>query len=229
MQGSWNNGKPYYRCKFPAEYAVTKQQHAKTIYVREDAIVPALDVWIGSLSDDDHLDATAQTPAAASGAIPDESPGLELRRRLEECDTKLAKYRALLEHDADIIIAVTWIAETERERRSLKRELGRKPTPRKLTETEIKALVTQLRDIVAVPADADPADKRAIYEELGVNLTHHSDGRAHVAAGARHVLGVRVGGTSTRDNHPAWRLREWGGRATSMNVKRTQLAAGPAR
>jgi len=58
----------------------------------------------------------------------------------------------------------------------------------------LKALVAQLRDIVAVLADADPADKRAIYEELGVNLTHYPDGRIHVGAGAPHVLGVRVGG-----------------------------------
>ena len=32
-------------------------------------------------------------------------------------------------------------------------------------------------------ADADPADKRAIYDELGVNLTYHPDGRVHVGAG----------------------------------------------
>ena len=49
MQGSWNNGRSYYRCKFPTEYAVTEQQHAKTVYVREDAIVPGLDTWIGGL------------------------------------------------------------------------------------------------------------------------------------------------------------------------------------
>ena len=31
MQGSWTNGQPYYRCKFPAEYAVSENQHAKTV------------------------------------------------------------------------------------------------------------------------------------------------------------------------------------------------------
>jgi site-specific DNA recombinase len=194
MQGSWNNGRPYYRCKFPAEYAVAEQQHARTIYVREDTIVPALDDWIATLFDDDHLDETAEALAAASGTVPDENRNLELRRRLKECDAKLAKYRALLEHDGDITIAATWIAETERERRALERQLGHNPTPRKLTRAEIKALVAQLRDIAAVLADADPLDKRAVYEELGVKLTHHPDGRVHVAAGARHVLGVRVGG-----------------------------------
>ena len=196
MQGSWNNGKPYYRCKFPTEYAVSEEQHAKTIYVREDAIVPSLDTWIGGLFDCDHLDATAQALAAASGTAPDDhgSRDLELRRRLKDCDAKLVKYRALLEHDNDITIAATWIAEIERERKGLERELGRKPTPRKLTKNEVKALVAQLRDIVTVLADADPLDKRAIYEELGVNLTYYPDGRVHVAAGAPHVLGVRVGG-----------------------------------
>jgi hypothetical protein len=81
----------------------------------------------------------------------------------------------------------------ERERKRLKRELGRKPTSRKLTATEIKTLVRQLKDIVAVLADADPEDKRAIYDELGVNLTYHPDGRVHVGVGGG-VLGVRVGG-----------------------------------
>lgn len=76
---------------------------------------------------------------------------------------------------------------------ALNRELGGNPTSRKLTASEIKTLVRQLNDIVAVLADADPEDKRAIYDELGVNLTYHPDGRVHVGAGGR-VLGVRVGG-----------------------------------
>lgn len=206
MKGSWNNDKPYYRCKFPAEYAVSEDQHTKTIYVREDAIIPDLDVWIGGLFDKDHLDATTAQLAAASGTAPDDHQArdLEQRRQLKECDANLSKYRALLEHDSDITIAATWIAEIERERRNLERELGRKPTPRKLTQNEIKALVVQLRDIVAVLADAEPLDKRAIYQELGVNLTYYPDGRVHVAAGAPHVLRVRVGGaTQTITPHGA--------------------------
>jgi site-specific DNA recombinase len=196
MQGSWNNDTAYYRCKFPTEYAVSQQQHAQTVYVREDAIVPSLDTWIGGLFDDDHLDATADALAAASQTTPDDNHGriIELRRQLRACDARLAKYRALLEHDSDITIAATWIAEVEQERKRLERQLGRKPTPRRLTQNEIKALVHQLRDIVTVLADVDPIDKRAIYEKLGVNLTYYPDGRVHVAAGAPHVLGVRVGG-----------------------------------
>ncbi len=195
MQASWNNGRAYYRCKFPAEYAITTEQHAKTVYVREHAIVPSLDAWIGSLFAEEHLDATCEALAAVSDLDPEDGEGREfdLRRRLKECDAKLARYRALLEHDSEITVVATWIAEVERERKSLERDLGRKPTPLKHTKNEIKALVRQLKDIVGALADADPEDKRAIYDELGVNLTYHQDGRVHVAAGSR-VLRDRVGG-----------------------------------
>ena len=120
---------------------------------------------------------------------------LVLRRRLEECDAKRARYRELLEVNSEITSAAAWIAEVERERRNVERDLGRKPTPRQHTKNEIKALVRQLEDIVGTVAKADPEDKRAVYDELGVNLTYHQDGRVHVAARAR-VLRDRVGGTS---------------------------------
>jgi site-specific DNA recombinase len=195
MQASWNNGRAYYRCKFPAEYAITEQQHAKTVYVREDAIVPSLDIWIGSLFAEAHLEATCEALAAAGDLDLSAGEGhqLELHRQLRECDGKLDRYRALLEQDNNITVIASWIAEVERERRAVERQLGRKPASRTHTAAEIRALVRQLTDIVAVLADADPADKRAVYDELGVNLTYYPDGRVHVAAGSR-VLGVRVGG-----------------------------------
>jgi len=163
--------------------------------VREDAVVPGLDRWVASLFDEDHLDTTCAALADASDAAPelDESHQCELRRKLRECDAKLAKYRALLEKDDEITVVATWIAEVERQRRSIERQLGRKPSERRHTPAEIKALVRQLQDLVSVLANADPADKRAVYDELGVNLTYQPGGRVHVAAGAR-VLRVRVGG-----------------------------------
>jgi hypothetical protein len=43
VQGSWNNGRAYYRCRFPAEYAIAKYKHPKTVYLREDAVLTGLD------------------------------------------------------------------------------------------------------------------------------------------------------------------------------------------
>jgi site-specific DNA recombinase len=43
MQAQWSNSAPYYRCRYPAEYALTNDvDHPKTIYVRQDEIVRAL-------------------------------------------------------------------------------------------------------------------------------------------------------------------------------------------
>ena len=179
-----------------------EDKHAKTVYVREIAVVPGLDEWIGTLLDDDHFDGTCAALAAASDIEPEEEPGRELvlRRQLKECEAKLAKYRALLEQQPDITIVGSWIAEVERERKRLERDLGRKPTTRKLTTNEIKALVGQLKDIVAVLAEASPADKRAIYDELGVNLTYDPETKTvRAGAGAPHVLRVGVGGESNHN------------------------------
>ncbi|MBD0323989.1 MAG: recombinase family protein, partial [Aldersonia sp.] len=41
MQGSWNEGHAHYRCRYPAEYGLANRiQHPRTVYVREDAILP---------------------------------------------------------------------------------------------------------------------------------------------------------------------------------------------
>ncbi len=47
MTGNWNNGHPYYRCRFPAEYALAnKINHPKGVYLREADITGPLDDWL---------------------------------------------------------------------------------------------------------------------------------------------------------------------------------------
>ena len=43
MQGHWTHGRAYYRCKFRADYPDGNLEHPKNIYVKEDAVIPALD------------------------------------------------------------------------------------------------------------------------------------------------------------------------------------------
>ena len=114
-------------------------------------------------------------------------------------------YRDVVERSADAPIIGDWIAEVEMERRSLERQLGRKPTERPLTQAEVSTLVARLKDIVAVLKTADPELKRSVYDELGVRLTDHPDGQVHVEAGQPHVPGVRVGGaSSSRSTRAPW-------------------------
>jgi hypothetical protein len=47
MQGSWNNGTAYYRCRFPREYVKANNlDHPPNVYLRQDRLVAALQDWI---------------------------------------------------------------------------------------------------------------------------------------------------------------------------------------
>lgn len=194
MQAQWNHGKAYYRCKFPDDYGIDADRHPRSVYVKEDAVVPGLDEWLAGLFDDEHVDHTCEILAGAAGPDPDyEARQADLATKIRDCDRRLAKYRSALELTDEIGPFISWIAEVERERRRLEAQLGRSVAGDMLTAAQLKSLVRYLKDIVAVLANADPADKAELYSELGVSLTYHADGRVAVEAMPRGV-DVRVGG-----------------------------------
>ncbi|MGH9158137.1 MAG: recombinase family protein [Acidimicrobiales bacterium] len=194
MQGQWNHGRAYYRCKFPDDYGIDADRHPKSVYVKEDAVVPGLDGWLAGLFDDEHLDHTCEVLAGAAEPDPDyETRQADLEAKIRDCDRRLAKYRSALELTDEIGPFITWIAEVQKERRGLEAQVGRSVPGGALTTAQVRSLVRELRSIVNVLADADPADKAELYAEMGVNLSYHLDGRVTVEALPRGV-DVRVGG-----------------------------------
>ena len=194
MQGHWNHGRAYYRCKFTEDYPSGDLDHPKNIYVKEDAIVPGLDGWLASLFDDEHIDDTCAVLAGASEPDPAaERRESDLRAAIADCDRKLANYRTLLDTEDAVTVAAEWIADTQRERKALERQLGQHVPGGELTPAQVKALVKTLRDIVDVLADAEPTDKAELYNQLGVSLRYDPAGMVSVQAHPRGVQ-VRVGG-----------------------------------
>src|SRR5680860_1491264 len=58
-------GRAHYRCRYPNEYAIANGvPHPRSVYVREDAVLPRLDAWLGRLFDPANLDATGAALAA---------------------------------------------------------------------------------------------------------------------------------------------------------------------
>ena len=209
MQGSWNHDQPCYRCKFPAEYAITEQQHAKTVYVKEASILPAVDGWLARLFAEDQIDATRTAIEATLGPDPaEETLEVATRRKLKECDAKLARYRRALEAGMDPSIGSGWIEEVKLERKAAELQLRHKRGDGRLTSEEIRSLVEQLKGIVAILQHADPEDRRTVYQELNVSIRYHADGRLHVKAGPTGCTHERVGGgtltLSTRGTREAW-------------------------
>lgn len=195
MQGSWNHGQSYYRCKFPAEYALTDDRHPKAVYVKEASILPALDDWLAGLFTDERIESTCAALAASLGPDPGhEGCELAVRRKIKECDAELAQYRKTLEAGGDPSVISRWIDE-----RSARAQSQRTPAPRqrgdnRMTGEEIRSLVEQLRGIVSILQNADPEDRRAVYQELNVSVDHHTDGRLHVKAGPGACTNKCVGG-----------------------------------
>ena len=79
MQGNFNHDTPHYRCKFPTDRgAVPGMEHPRSVYIREDRIVPKLDEWIATLFDPANLDETCEALAQAGGAndVPERTAGV---------------------------------------------------------------------------------------------------------------------------------------------------------
>ena len=70
-----------------------------------------------------------------------------------------------------------------------------------LTRDDARELIESFEDISRVIAEADPADKAALYKELGIDLTYEPDWRILVEAKPRR-LSVCVGGTRGPESRP---------------------------
>lgn len=67
MQGNWNNNQAYYRCRFPAEYALANHvDHPKVVYLREAEIIEEVDDWMAQVFRPAALEETVAALAAQS-------------------------------------------------------------------------------------------------------------------------------------------------------------------
>src|SRR3954451_11320969 len=149
---------------------------------------------MATLFDSDHINDTCDRLAGASERAPAaQQREAALRTAIADCDRKLANYRALLDHEDAVTVAASWIADAQRERRNLERQLGQPVRGDQLTPEQVKALVKALKDIVGVLSDAEPKDKSELYDQLGISLAYDLDGTVTVESRPRGVQ-VRVGG-----------------------------------
>ncbi len=176
MQSHWVNGAPYYRCRFPAEYALANHVgHPLNVNLREDLVIGHVDRWLAREFAPHRLAGTIRDLAAAQQAGParDADGNDDTARKIADCDRKLAQYRAALDAGASPATVAAWIAETEAEK--ARYQLAARPAPARtrMSEAEIRAIVDKLADVARVLHDADPGDKAEIFRQLGLKLTYH--------------------------------------------------------
>jgi site-specific DNA recombinase len=94
------------------------------------------------------------------------------RRKLEDCEQRLGKYRDALDAGADPVIVAGWIAEVKGAQLAAERELAQTRSDGQLMAEEVRQLVRSLKDIPKVLADSDPKLKAKVYGELGVRIAY---------------------------------------------------------
>lgn len=156
MEGSWNNGEPYYRCRFGEEYALANHvQHPRNVYLREVAVLPRMDTWLGKYFAPHRRAGTIAAIAAAVGGEPAEDASTALAEQaIAECDRKLAHYRTTLEalgDDTDPTIVAGWIAEAQKQREAAQAQLRHAPRQEHVSKADIAASTSHRDDQASTP------------------------------------------------------------------------------
>lgn len=89
MQAAFIAGRARYRCRYGAEYALANEvDHPKTVNVREDHVLPALDAWLAEAFAPGQLETTlaALTQADHTAAEAAAARTARARQAVADCD-----------------------------------------------------------------------------------------------------------------------------------------------
>ncbi|MEU5727169.1 recombinase family protein [Micromonospora sp. NPDC047738] len=176
MQGQYNHGDAYYRCRFPQEYTLAGPASPQRVPTRGRPHRPPRHLAGLCL----HTHCIEQTITALADAQPlnhSPAPATAAQAIINECDAKLERYRAALDAGADPAVVTGWIGQTQTERARAEADLDANAgnSPRRMSRAEVRGLVTALGDIAAALRDGDPADKAEVYRQLGLRLTYQPE------------------------------------------------------
>ena len=173
MQAHWTNGKAHYRCRYPSEYAKSRAlDHPSNVYLREDLLLPKLDEWLATLFDPDHRQETVERLFTSQADPLETARSSAAHLKIDDCDKRLASYRAALEAGTDPALISQWIAEVAAQRTAAEAELQPTIPTRELTRAEISDLVGAMQKIHDRLARASAASRTEVYQALGLRMTY---------------------------------------------------------
>lgn len=168
MQGNKAHDTLRYRCTVTQTRALPAylSDHPKAVYVREDAVVRALDAWLPTLVDADLL-AGSQEPDPSTTARHD-----DLSRRLAEIDQATRNLVAAIEAGTDPAVVQPRLNELKIERETAARDLTGMATPEAITTNDIERILAELGGLEHVLSTAEPIERAQVYASLGLRLRY---------------------------------------------------------
>ena len=194
MYGNTAKNKAYYRCSAtrPDYAAPAVAGHPPTYMVREERILAAVDTWLGILTDPDHLDGTVATILASDNqAHTDPANVTQTQHRVARLEVELERVLAAIRAGMDPNLAVGQTRKIQADilsARSVIERWGRshqRATP--LTESAVRAVLTETQGLVELLAAADRVDRAALYRALGLTLKYEKE-----APTGRELVRVRL-------------------------------------
>lgn len=147
--------------------------------MREDAVLPRLDAWLGRILDPANLDTTIAALVAVDSDNTTRTEIERCQRTLADCEQRLARYRAALEAGTDPTVIAQWTSEVQAEQARAEHDLQRarkehRPPP---SRDELEQLIHDAGDLVIALDRTDSADRAALYTALGLRLRYEPDRR----------------------------------------------------
>lgn len=161
--------------------------HPRTVNLREDESVDAVNGWIGDVFAPRNVDETvAAILMSQGGAVVDTRDGV--KQRLADAETRLQRHRAAIEAGVNPAALVEAMNEAQAERAAAKAELANAPAVATVTDAEVYAMIDSLGDVGRVLTERKPEELQELYEKLGLELRYDATEKAaYVAAYPRVV------------------------------------------
>jgi DNA invertase Pin-like site-specific DNA recombinase len=176
MQGHWINQTPYYRCRYPTEYALANNiPHPRNVYLRQDTFETDVHRWLATVFAPGRLNQTIDQMMAGQQATTDNTAAEAATTKIADANLKLARYRAALDAGGDPEEIGKWITETTTQRLRAQADLRQATSTTTLTRQQIQTLIEECADIATDLHHTEPADIAATYHKLGLRLTYHPD------------------------------------------------------
>jgi hypothetical protein len=97
---------------------------------------------------------------------------VEAQKKVDQCDSRLARYREALEAGTDPKTVAGWIADVQARKAEALSALASVHDRRPLSVTEIRDLVASVGGMAGALAKATAEEKRDLYQALGLSLTY---------------------------------------------------------
>ncbi|GGS28243.1 zinc ribbon domain-containing protein [Actinokineospora fastidiosa] len=198
MQGGVVRNTTYYRClaRTLAPGSAALETHPKTVNLREDVLVSAINGWIGRLFAPENRDETVRALLASQDDAQQTSGQQAAQQRLADAESRLKRYQAAIAAGVDPSALVEVINQAQAEREAARAEVGHVPAAGSLDAAEVYAMIDALGDVGSVLKDARPESLINLYRDLRLEIGYQNDRDAASATASLRVVSECVrGGT----------------------------------